>query len=249
MDERPFRPGAHAAHAEPGIDLIDPPGRSFNRRGAGKAVRPRDAATLILVRRDGAEPRVLMGRRHHGHSFMPEKWVFPGGKLDRSDFHAPHASDLHANVAAQLHASPSRARALALAAVRETFEETGLLLGRPAAARVYSGPWRDFVAHGALPDLAALDYVARAVTPPAVGKRFDARFFMADAGGLLSFDPVADCGELDEIGWFSLQEAHGLDVAGITRFVLADLALRLHDPQRPIPFVRVINGARHIAHI
>ena len=212
-------------------------------------MRPKDAATLILVRQDGPEPRVLMGRRHHGHSFMPEKWVFPGGKLDRSDYHAPHASDLHASVAARLHASPGRARALALAAVRETFEETGLLLGRPAAVRLYSGPWREFVAHGALPDLAALDFVARAITPPAVGKRFDARFFMADASRLLSFKPAADCGELDEIGWFSLHQAQGLDLAGITRFVLADVALRLHDPLRPVPFVRVVNGVRRIAHV
>jgi len=250
MDDRPFRSGAHGRpHAEPGIDLIDPPGRRFIRRGAGKATRPKDAATLIVVRRDRPEPQVLMGRRHHGHSFMPEKWVFPGGKLDRSDFHAPHASDLHANVAARLHASPSRARALALAAVRETFEETGLLLGRHAAARVYSGPWRDFVAHGALPDLAPLDYVARAITPPAAGKRFDARFFMVDARRLLSLAPAADCGELDEIGWFGLHEAQGLDLAGITRFVLADLALRLQDPQRPVPFVRVTNGVRRIHHV
>src|SRR5271170_8366073 len=98
----------------------------------GRAVRPRDAATLIVLRRDGPKPRVLMGRRHGGHDFMPDKWVFPGGRIDPSDFRAPVASELRPNVAARLNktAPPKRARALALAAIRETFEECGLLLGK-----------------------------------------------------------------------------------------------------------------------
>src|SRR5271163_1355674 len=85
----------------------------------GRAVRPRDAATLIVLRRDGPKPRVLMGRRHSTHAFMPDKWVFPGGRIDPSDFRAPFATDLRPAVAARLAktAPPSRARALALAAV------------------------------------------------------------------------------------------------------------------------------------
>src|SRR5947207_4319121 len=86
-----------------------------------RAVRPRDAATLILIRRDRRQPRVLMGRRHGGHDFMPDKWVFPGGRIDRADFRAPHGTELRPEVAARLHemTPPSRARALAMAAVRE----------------------------------------------------------------------------------------------------------------------------------
>src|SRR5258708_7886916 len=96
-----------------------------NEPSTGPVVRPRDAATLILIRRDGSAPQVLMGRRHGGHDFMPDKWVFPGGRIDRSDFRAPHATPLRRDVAARLEktTSPSRARALAMAAVRETFEE------------------------------------------------------------------------------------------------------------------------------
>jgi 8-oxo-dGTP pyrophosphatase MutT (NUDIX family) len=206
-----------------------------------KPVRPRDASTLILINRTASNPRVLMGRRHGGHNFMPGKWVFPGGRIDRADFTAPYASDLRPEVAARLGktAPPARARALALAAVRETFEEVGLLLARPAPARPGSGPWREFLAQGALPDLAALDFVARAVTPPASPKRFDARFFMAEADRLISLERQADCGELDEIAWVELEEALALDLPSVTRFVLREIPLRLIDPHRPAPSLRL----------
>src|SRR5580698_8185450 len=94
------------------------------REPGARHVRPRDAATLILVRRDASRPQLLMGRRHGGHNFMPDKWVFPGGRVDRGDFHAPHATDHRPEVLAKLEkaANPSRCRALAMAAVRETFE-------------------------------------------------------------------------------------------------------------------------------
>lgn len=93
-------------------------------------VRPRHAATLIIVRRGAKKPRLLMGRRAGGHAFMPSKWVFPGGRVDRTDFTAPAASDLNRETYEKLkltarHASPQLPRALAMAAIRETFEEAG----------------------------------------------------------------------------------------------------------------------------
>jgi 8-oxo-dGTP pyrophosphatase MutT (NUDIX family) len=216
-----------------------------------RLVRPRDAATLILVRRDGGEPRVLMGRRNGGHDFMPGKWVFPGGRIDRSDFLAPRANDLRPEVAARLGktAPPRRARALALTAIRETFEETGLLLARPSPPRPAVGPWREFVSQGALPDLEALDFVARAVTPPASPKRFDARFFLAEADRLISLERQADCGELDEIAWVDLNEALTLDLPSVTRFVLREIPLRLADPGRPVPSLRFQRGRQQLAHL
>jgi 8-oxo-dGTP pyrophosphatase MutT (NUDIX family) len=48
-------------------------------------IKPRDAATLILVRFDGPAPRILMGQRHNGHAFMPNKFVFPGGRCEAAD--------------------------------------------------------------------------------------------------------------------------------------------------------------------
>jgi 8-oxo-dGTP pyrophosphatase MutT (NUDIX family) len=212
-----------------------------------RAVRPRDAATLIVLRRDGPKPRVLMGRRHGGHSFMPDKWVFPGGRIDPSDFRAPVAAELRPDVAERLAAAgpPRRTRALALAAIRETFEETGLLLASAADHhRVVAGPWRDFLAHGVLPDLAAVDFIARAVTPPMVPKRFDARFFMAEAENLVSLERQPDCGELDEIAWFELEAALALDLPTVTGFVLQEIPLRLADAGRPIPDWRMRRGKR-----
>ncbi|WP_374570900.1 NUDIX domain-containing protein [Phenylobacterium sp.] len=214
------------------------------RQPGVRAVRPRDAATLLIVRRDGPKPRVLMGKRHGGHSFMPNAWVFPGGRVDRSDFRAPHATDLKPEVAAmfEAHRKGPRGRALALAAIRETFEEAGLLLAKPAPPRPASGPWRDFIGQGALPDLSALDIVARAITPPMVAKRFDTWFLMASAEDLMSLERQADCGELEEIAWVDFDEALGLNLPTITRTVVKETVLRLEDPDRPKPFARFRRG-------
>ena len=221
-------------------------------RGAGaRAVRPRNAATLILVRRKGAAVSVLMGRRSRGHDFMPGKWVFPGGRVDRGDFSAPAASELVPDVAARLALTaphrPTLPRALAMAAIRETFEEAGLLLARPAPVRPASGGWRPFLALGAAPDLGALSFVARAITPPYRPKRFDARFFMAEASALLSQERLGDSGELDEIEWIPLPETARFDLPNVTSFVLKELALRLEDPSRPILSLSARHGARHLA--
>ena len=129
------------------------------------------------------------------------------------------------------------------------FEETGLLLARPAPARTVAGPWRDFLGQGASPDLDALDFVARAITPPYRPKRFDARFFMAEADRLASLDRAPDCGELDELAWVELSETLALDLPNITRFVVQELALRLEHPDRPAPFVSFRRGARRLEHL
>ncbi|MDP3656981.1 MAG: NUDIX domain-containing protein [Brevundimonas sp.] len=216
----------------------------------GDRQRPKDAATLILTRVRKGAPEVLMGRRAPGHVFMASKWVFPGGRIDRSDFAAASANELPGAEAARLmrEVPARRARALALAAVRETFEETGLLLAEPAPAASVAGSWREFRAVGALPDLAALSYVARAITPPGRTRRFDARFFMADARALLHPEPTAGSGELDEIAWLPLAEARALDLPAITRFVLGEVGERLARPHRPLPYVRMVRGRHVVEH-
>jgi 8-oxo-dGTP pyrophosphatase MutT (NUDIX family) len=192
-----------------------------------------------------------MGRRHGGHDFMPGKWVFPGGRIDPSDFRVPQASDLRPEVAHRLSmtAPAKRAWALARTAIRETFEEVGLMLARPAPARTAAGPWREFLSQGALPDLEALDFVARAVTPPMSPKRFDARFFMAPAHRLMSLERQGDCGELDEIAWFGLPAALDLDLPSVTRFVLHEIPERLADPRRPTPSLRFARGRQQLQHL
>ena len=211
-------------------------------------IRPRDAATLLVIRRDGPAPRVLMGRRVRGHAFMPDKWVFPGGRIHPSDFKVKAASDLAEPTAAALArtCAAARARALAATAIRETFEETGLVVGRPGKATTRSAEWRDFLDTGHLPDLEPLDFVARAITPPARTRRFDARFFTVDARHLVSLDPGAGSGELDEIAWFDWEAAAALDLPSITRAILAEVAAREAEPARPIPYHRFDHGKHRL---
>jgi len=213
-------------------DPFDPDGDLTDAPRVGGRQPTKDAATLILTRIRKGATEVLMGRRAPGHVFMASKWVFPGGRIDRSDFTAAAANELPAADMARLtrEVPARRARALALAAVRETFEETGLLLAAPAAIASVAGPWREFRAVGALPDLAALSYVARAITPPGRSRRFDARFFMADVQALLHPEPTAGSGELDEIA------------------VLGEVGERLARPDRPLPYVRMVRGRHVIEH-
>ncbi|WP_309645715.1 NUDIX hydrolase [Phenylobacterium sp.] len=216
-----------------------------------RAVKPRNAATLIIVRRDRKKPQVLMGKRNSGHDFMPNLWVFPGGRIDRSDFRAPFATDLKPDVAARFeaHIPMSRGRALALAAIRETFEEAGLLLAKKVPVRPLAGPWREFAAHGAAPDLEGLDIVARAITPPMLAKRFDTWFLMADAERLISLDREPDCGELEEIAWVDFDEAIALPLPAVTRTMIGEAVSRMADPDRPRPFMRFGSGKTKFSHL
>ena len=97
--------------------------------------RPKDAATLILVDRSAATPKVLVGKRHDKVVFMPGKFVFPGGRVDKADNRVPVAAPITSDLEANLlkgspKITPSRARSLAICAIREACEETGLCLGR-----------------------------------------------------------------------------------------------------------------------
>ncbi len=226
---------------DPARDLADAP-RADTRQ------RTKDAATLILTR--GCDhPEVLMGRRAPGHVFMASRWVFPGGRIDRADHTASAADDLSPATAQALarEMPEGRARALALTAIRETFEETGLMLARSAPPASVAGPWREFRAAGALPTLAPLEYIARAVTPPGRTRRFDARFFMAPAEALLHPEPTAGSGELDEIAWLTIDDALALDPPAITRFVLGEIAERLAGKAPARPLVRMVRGKHVIA--
>lgn len=213
----------------------------------GSRQRPRDAATLILTRGE-RNLEVLMGRRASSHVFMADKWVFPGGRIDPSDFRAHASGDLDTDTARRLEMEmPSRrARALALTAIRETFEETGLILGKSAPEVSVAGPWREYRQAGALPDLSALTYIARAITPPGRTRRFDARFFTAPIEALRDPDDIAGSGELDEVAWLPIEEAMTLELPSITRFVLCEALERRQHPDRPLPFVHMVRGQHRI---
>ncbi len=199
-------------------------------------MRPKDAASLILVRRAEGGPRVLMGRRAPRHTFMPDVYVFPGGAVDRGDGYVTSSSELSAGVLKALvrDCTAHRARAIALAGIRETFEETGLILGSQApGARPGQNPskksaasgWRALLETGLMPELAPLEYIAHAVTPPGPPRRFHARFFIADAGNLRG--ELVGNGELLDLDWYSLEDAFTLPMAGVTRLVLKEVVLAL----------------------
>ena len=230
--------------------------QEYRESTEGRAVRPRDASTLIIVRRDAAKPQVLMGQRHANHKFMPNKFVFPGGRVDRADSRVRPAQELRDPVARRLlvrmRGKPSelRARALAMAAIRETFEETGLVIGKPIPAPQTSKhpDWNEYLAQGVAPALGTLDFVARAITPPYRTRRFDTRFFIADAEAIQG-DPakVTGSGELQGLHWLTIDDARGLDLPNITRLVLDELDERLAlssaaQRRRAVPFVHFRNG-------
>lgn len=207
-----------------------------------KAPRPRDAATLILIRKTRSGQEVLMGQRAKGHVFMPDKWVFPGGRLDPADSVAPAATELGAtdDEKLRLHTPARKPRAFALAAVRETFEEAGLIVGRRGAVTGKAPAlWQTYIAQDAAPELHKLNFICRAITPPYRPRRFDARFFLADAEDVLLDDrPIQGDQELLHTRWFSLDEAEKLDLPSITRFVMGEVRARLKGEDLRPPFLR-----------
>jgi 8-oxo-dGTP pyrophosphatase MutT (NUDIX family) len=219
------------------------------------ALRPRDAATLIIVERSGGKPRVLMGKRHEGHKFMPGKFVFPGGRVEPEDRRMCVAGALDPVVEEKLNArvrrpSPGFARALALAAIRETFEETGLAVGvceYGAPENPPPGAWTRFAETGVYPALDEIDFLARAITPPGRTRRFDARFLIVDARFIATQieGVVHPQAELTELVWTPLDKARELDLPIITGHALVELAQSLDgglDKLRPRPFYREQRG-------
>jgi 8-oxo-dGTP pyrophosphatase MutT (NUDIX family) len=194
-----------------------------------------------------------MGKRRMTQVFMPGKYVFPGGRVDRTDHRAPAADELRDSEQAKLllqmkgKANTNRARALGLAAVRETFEEAGLVIGAPASgSRTTPHGWGEFHRTGHLPRLSALTYFARAVTPPGRPRRYDTRFFCAEASHISHRVDQMD-GELESLDWFTFEQVRALDLPGITRVVLEDLSDRLKlgwsvADDVPVPFYNNRNG-------
>lgn len=197
----------------------------------------RDAASLILLRRDAAGASVLMGMRGQSAVFMPSKFVFPGGAVDPGDAALLLARPLPEPHRRRLLVEPSGKAApdaIAAAALRELAEETGLLIGRPG-----SGGPAGFGEAGLVPDAGGLLYLFRAITPPGRPRRFDAHFFVADAADVTG-DPEdfsAACDELSHLHWVRLDEARRLDLPFITEVVLAELAelAALAAPGQPLP--------------
>ncbi|NLH79360.1 MAG: NUDIX domain-containing protein [Phyllobacteriaceae bacterium] len=233
---------------------------ALDRTGKAPYFRPRDAATLLVLDRgDDGALRVLMGKRHMRHKFMPGAWVFPGGRVDAVDSRVRAVDDYAPAVLDRLMVdmkgpkTPARARAFAIAAIRETWEEAGLMIGTAGDVASTASTEEDphdaalaFAAHGLVPAIGAMRFVARAITPPGRPRRFDTRFFAisAQAIGAHAASGVGPSGELEDVAWVTFAEARARpELPPITKAVLAELDNRLiRDPafgtDHPVPYYR-----------
>lgn len=203
---------------------------------------PRDAASLILLDRSSTTPRVLLGKRGKAHAFMPDLYVFPGGRRDPGDNRVPLARPLQDQVLDKLLArTRSRfhdqaARGLAVAAAREMMEEAHLSL----TPSEYAGLLR--------PDVSRFRFIARAITPPGQSRRFDTRFFACFCDELaLEPEAVQDSEELHDLTWLPIDAHESHPLPRITRVILSDLGDALaEDPSLPfgkaVPFYYSRNG-------
>ena len=183
--------------------MLDQPPPSPDLSRATVEAKP---AASLLVLRPGNMPEVLMGMRGARHKFMPNRLVFPGGRVDAEDHSASPATPLADHVQSRLAraADASLVRALGIAAARELEEETGLTMGAPP------------VLHG-------IDYLCRAITPEGLPVRFDARFLVVDVAHVAG--TLAGSGELEDLRWYAVADALALDLALPTRGVLEQLLL------------------------
>ena len=204
----------------------------------------RDAATIILVRDVETAPAILMGQRGKTAVFMPDKFVFPGGAVDRSDAEIDLNGSLGTSNASRLKAEATgpSPETLAAAAIRELWEETGQCLGKPGDWTNAPEDWKGFANHGLCPDASALHFFFRALTPPGRPRRFDARFFLADAKALATdpddFSEATE--ELSYLHWVPLGDVRKLNLPFITRVVLGELNAHLPRTDAPdrVPFVK-----------
>jgi len=219
--------------------------------------RPVDAATLLVLDKAAGGPiRVMMGKRSARHVFMPGHFVFPGGRVDPADSRVPLLDDYDPAVLARLMTamrapkSAARARAFAVAAVREAYEEAGLFVGRATERAPRGDDWAAFASRGLGPTLAPIRFVARAITPPGRPRRFDTRFLAVWADAVADALPegTGPSGELEEVQWVALDDVASLHIASIQQVVIDELSRRLAaDPalsdDAPVPLYRWLGRA------
>lgn len=162
-----------------------------------------------------------MGRRPAGSRFAPDVFVFPGGAVDAADHLAKPLAPLTEECARRTAAPPRLAQALGMAALRETEEETGIVLP---------------------PDLSRLRMLARAITPPISPIRFHARFFVADAADAQG--EHAESAELSDLAYRPLGEALKLPIVDVTEITLQALAADLNAQ----PFRLTYRNKRPLVH-
>ena len=213
------------------------------KKEAATVVRPRDAASLILLRGGGDDLEVLVGRRSLSARFMPGVYVFPGGAIDPPDRVAW-------SVESGASALPQRLARAARAAIRETWEEVGVLVGKPAEVRLPNGPATTpiehaFCEHGLAAAMDRLTYVGRAITPSHSFRRYNTRFFLADGESVFG-EPAAST-ELEDAGWRPIEQSMLDGFRDVTRFMLARaIAIRQGTAEGAAPLFYWAKNARRI---
>lgn len=187
---------------------------------AARPVTPRHAASLVIYEQRADDVYVLMGRRSKKHRFLPDVYVFPGGRVDTADAALTPLAPLDPSIAEQLSQPANMADAIANAAVRETHEETGLIIG-------------DLEGETLRPDHSQLNFIARAITPAVSPIRFNTRFLTLDAQHISGGD-LGGSGELIDLRWIPLAEVHHVPLVDVTEFVL-ELVDRTIKREEPLP--------------
>ena len=218
----------------------------------------KDAASVILIRNSKSNPSVLMGQRGKNASFMPNKFVFPGGAVEENDFRVNSLKKLNVNCSARMayQCNEDLVLALSVAAIRELFEETGIIIGyKQKWTGIIPSEWEPFANLGFVPDASNFKFVFRAVTPPGRPRRFDARFLYLDADTLSKETNLDDfsnaSSELSHLQWIPIKEVRKFDLPFITEVVFAEVVSNLSknmDLQR-VPFFQNSEGISEFSYI
>ena len=215
-----------------------------------RPARPKKASTIILWQGPRDNPRILMGQRAKRHDFMPSIYVFPGGRVDRADSYAGSVGEMSPRTKSVLDAAytPRQARALLLASVRETYEETSLMLGRiyDSARNLNHKSYDAFRRAGLTPDISGIEVIGRAITPPRRHKRFDTWFFSKDMNGRENLS-TSDSHELLNVDWFTFDQIEDLKTHPATDTMLKVMRRFLtQDNPPPQVFFMRLKGSKYI---
>ncbi len=210
----------------------------------GTPVKPRNAASLVIYRSAGHTFETLMGRRPQKAAFIPDAFVFPGGRVDATDrtiaISRPLSQRAHQQLETHGSANRDMAKTLATTALRETYEETGL----------YLGPDADEGELPFLPDQAGLYFLGRAITPSESPIRFHARFFIVNGEDIRG--DLRSNGELSDLAWHPIDEALKLPIIDVTEFMLTEAKQRLEKDETtstPTPFFGYHGGRPKIRYL
>ena len=174
-----------------------------------KVIKPKPAATLVITKVKNKKVHVLMGKRPNKARFAPGMWVFPGGKLDKSDLTISKNYITNSKIIknlSSLKAKPPLGKGLIHTAIRETEEETNLKL----KSNNIKNMW----------------VLGRAITPLTRPMRFDTKFFVAPSDCFIG--KVKGNGELAKLEYVEINKALNLPMFDVTEFILQEINKRIN---------------------